>query len=388
MFNFLKKLIAPSEELTTVTGVDPQTENEFMFYEFVSTTPSYLLEAWMNKAKEVGYKFKAKYEFAISQKLSTGNFENPHKFPEYFSSTFDYIAIDFETANNNRISACAIGLSFVKNNIVVHSDKHYILPPSNEKFLKSHTEIHGIKRTDLEYAMNFKELWEYEFKKYFNNNLVVFHNASMDLSILKNSFEYYEIKPFSVSYIDTMLFAEKLGYPKKFVDLAKTLNIEIKKHHDPKDDAEVCALIFGKLISKYPNYKELIRTLTSDEKATKSYFNEAPPQILSENTKHINNYAISQEELESLSIATKGIVVTGNFDIERDIITDFFMRQGGQIKSGITTKVDYVIAGEECGWSKIQKVNELNNSKKATIKILSSNDLKYLMKKYSVENTQ
>ena len=83
-----------------------------------------------------------------------------------------------------------------------------------------------------------------------------------------------------------------------------------------------------------------------------------------------------------MTIATKGFVVTGNFDIEREIITDFLMRQGGQVKPGITAKVDYDIAGRDCGWVKIQKVNELNQSKKANIKILADIDLEFLMTKY------
>ena len=58
------------------------------------------------------------------------------------------------------------------------------------------------------------------------------------------------------------------------------------------------------------------------------------------------------------------------------------MRQGGQVKPGITSKVDYVIVGRNCGWAKIQKVNELNNKRKASIKILSDNDLGFLLRKY------
>ena len=58
--------------------------------------------------------------------------------------------------------------------------------------------------------------------------------------------------------------------------------------------------------------------------------------------------------------------------------------KGGQIKSGITGKVDFVFAGEDCGWSKIQKINDLNQSKKANIRILNEADLNYLIKKYGI----
>ena len=97
-----------------ISGVNPETDNEFLFYEFVCNTPNYILEPWIKKAKEVGYKIKPNYEQAVYEKLSHNSFINPFTFPEYFESKFDYIAIDFETANNNRLSACAIGLNFVK----------------------------------------------------------------------------------------------------------------------------------------------------------------------------------------------------------------------------------------------------------------------------------
>ena len=44
----------------------------------------------------------------------------------------------------------------------------------------------------------------------------------------------------------------------------------------------------------------------------------------------------------------------------------------------------FVFAGEDCGWSKIQKINDLNQSKKANIRILNEADLNYLIKKYKI----
>jgi DNA polymerase III epsilon subunit-like protein len=57
---------------------------------------------------------------------------------------------------------------------------------NQEKFLKTHTSIHGISYEDVEFSLNFQELWEDELSKYLSSNLLIFHNASMDLSVLKN----------------------------------------------------------------------------------------------------------------------------------------------------------------------------------------------------------
>lgn len=168
-----------------------------------------------------------------------------------------------------------------------------------------------------------------------------------------------------------MLFADKLGMPKKIKDLAESLDLEVTNHHDPEFDAKLCALIFGELTDKYPSYQELIRKIDDQPKTNNNYFNQPSEDVLEENEEHLSNYQITQNELENIDLIGKGIVITGNFSIEREEIKTFLMKIGGQIKSGITGKVDFVFAGEDCGWSKIQKINDLNQSKKANIRILN-----------------
>lgn len=200
----------------------------------------------------------------------------------------------------------------------------------------------------------------------------------------KNLYEHYNLKPYVISYIDTMLFADKLGMPKKIKDLAESLDLEVTNHHDPEFDAKLCALIFGELTDKYPSYQELIRKIDDQPKTNNNYFNQPSEDVLEENEEHLSNYQITQNELENIDLIGKGIVITGNFSIEREEIKTFLMKIGGQIKSGITGKVDFVFAGEDCGWSKIQKINDLNQSKKANIRILNEADLNYLIKKYGI----
>lgn len=152
----------------------------------------------------------------------------------------------------------------------------------------------------------------------------------------------------------------------------------------PEFDAKLCALIFGELTDKYPSYQELIRKIDDQPKTNNNYFNQPSEDVLEENEEHLSNYQITQNELENIDLIGKGIVITGNFSIEREEIKTFLMKIGGQIKSGITGKVDFVFAGEDCGWSKIQKINDLNQSKKANIRILNEADLNYLIKKYGI----
>lgn len=127
-----------------------------------------------------------------------------------------------------------------------------------------------------------------------------------------------------------MLFADKLGMPKKIKDLAESLDLEVTNHHDPEFDAKLCALIFGELTDKYPSYQELIRKIDDQPKTNNNYFNQPSEDVLEENEEHLSNYQITQNELENIDLIGKGIVITGNFSIEREEIKTFLMKIGGQ----------------------------------------------------------
>jgi len=199
----------------TVKGVNPQTENEFKFYDFVSKEPVFTLEEWYKETKRRNIPFKIEYENAIKQKIKTGEFHNPINFREYFGLDFDFIAIDFETANEKRISACALGIVFVKNDTIVNEEYYYIKPPQGQVFKPRYIDIHGITPEDVEDYDYFDHYWDGGLKDYFNNNLIIFHNASMDLSILRQLFELYKITDFDIDYLDTMNLASHLGMSKK-----------------------------------------------------------------------------------------------------------------------------------------------------------------------------
>ncbi len=377
MFNFFRK---KKKTTIKVNGVNPQTDNEYLFYDFVEKEFAFVLKSWLEDMKAKGYIFKPEYERAIREKIKTGYFKNPYNFSEYFENKFDYIAIDFETANENRISACAIGLAFVKDNRLVYMTNFYIKPPIWESFTDYHINLHGITPEKVDYASTFEELWNYELSKYFNNNLIIFHNASMDLSILKQLFEYYMIENYSIRYLDTMQLAKKTGNPTKLSDLVKKLDTEWKYNnkHNPQEDAITCACVFGDLVKLYPRYENLVGELRDRSVGKKRRKKQLTLKIENENLDCIKTYSLSKDEVEMIKIKDKGFIFTGTILTERNLAQKFIVQNGGVIKSSITSKVDYVIIGANFGWSKIQKIYELNKKKNCNIKILTDSDFECL----------
>jgi DNA polymerase III epsilon subunit-like protein len=92
----------------------------------------------------------------------------------------NYIAIDFETANEKRNSPCSIGIVVVKNGHVVEKI-HHMIRPKEMKFMPISIGIHGIRPAMVENEPEFDKVWE-KIRHHFNGNLVIAHNASFDIS--------------------------------------------------------------------------------------------------------------------------------------------------------------------------------------------------------------
>lgn len=87
----------------------------------------------------------------------------------------DFLALDFETANDQPISACELGIAVVRNYKVVESRSWLIRPPKME-FAAFNTRLHGISEADVLQERTFKELW-HELQEYFSDELLIAHNA-------------------------------------------------------------------------------------------------------------------------------------------------------------------------------------------------------------------
>lgn len=154
-----------------------------------------------------------------------------------------FIAIDFETANEKRNSACSIGIAVVENGQVVEKI-HHLIRPKEMRFLPINIGIHGIRPGMVENKSEFDKVWE-KIKHYFNDNLVIAHNASFDISVLRKCAELYDIELPSFQYICTMKLARNFY---KGIENAKlnTVNDFLGyefKHHDALYDALACSNI-------------------------------------------------------------------------------------------------------------------------------------------------
>lgn len=154
-----------------------------------------------------------------------------------------FVAIDFETANYYRDSACALGLVVVDRGRV-RMARSWMINPETSWFNLVH--VHGIRRRDVVDAPTFGDLWP-EVQPLLRGHIVAAHNAHFDMQVLRECCYAYGIRLRLPPAICTMRLAgEALGiWPRDLDRVCRRLRIPLD-HHDPLSDARACARIVNR----------------------------------------------------------------------------------------------------------------------------------------------
>jgi DNA polymerase-3 subunit epsilon len=154
----------------------------------------------------------------------------------------NFTVIDFETANSKRASACALGIVKVVNGVIEEKNA-YLIKPDDMRFDGMNIGIHGIRPNDVINEPEFDELYQRIFKDKLDKQLVVAHNASFDMSVLRKSLELYDLEFPEFDYLCTVKIAQKTWTDlenHKLDQMSRFLNFKFK-HHDALDDCLACA---------------------------------------------------------------------------------------------------------------------------------------------------
>jgi DNA polymerase-3 subunit epsilon len=152
-----------------------------------------------------------------------------------------FAALDFETANNARDSACALGVVIVEGGRIVERLYEPIRPPSRE-FLFTH--IHGLTWDDVKNAQCFDAVWARMARELAGVAFLAAHNAPFDQGVLGACCATYGLAPPAQPFVCTVQLARKQWAirPTKLPDVCNYLGIALR-HHQADSDAEACARI-------------------------------------------------------------------------------------------------------------------------------------------------
>lgn len=268
---------------------------------------------------------------------------------------YDFIAIDFETANNNFNSACSIGIAAVKNNVIVDEFYSLIKPPTLD-FNPYSVDVHGITADTVISSPTFAELWP-QISHYFNDELLVAFNASYDMNVLYNCLYKYNLDIPMLKYVCSMQLCTQLMNISKNVSLEESceyFGVDLIHHHNASDDAIACANVFIKA-NKHLNslrmdqriiiYSHLDTKFLSEIKPSKEKKTITKRTIYKKN--NIKDITTTKTEFDTTHIFyNKNFLFTGTLQkIALPTAMQHIVDCGGQLKSGISKKVDFLIVG-------------------------------------------
>lgn len=158
-----------------------------------------------------------------------------------------YTALDFETANNRRDSACSVGLAKFDEEGILIDTFYTLLKPPVGPFDRFMVSIHGIREQDVVDAPSFSQVWS-DLYDFIGESLVVAHNADFDMGILFELITALGEDCPDIRYLCTVRLA-RVMWPHfdnhKLTTISQEFGLEYRAHY-ALDDAINCGKIFGR----------------------------------------------------------------------------------------------------------------------------------------------
>lgn len=160
----------------------------------------------------------------------------------------DFVAIDFETADEHPESACSVGLVRMNSKGEVLGTWYSLIkPPYFCRFARGNTAIHGLCARDVRDAHDFAYLWP-DIRWFIGESVLVAHNARFDMGVLKSLLEYYKLEIPDTAYFCSLEVSRRV-WPllgsHALEALSERFGLKYNAHN-ALDDAGNCAKVFAK----------------------------------------------------------------------------------------------------------------------------------------------
>ena len=161
-----------------------------------------------------------------------------------------FIALDFETANEDLTSVCQVGISTFTNGIITNTFKTYIDPRDEFSFLN--IAIHGITPEDVVGSPTIEQFFPF-MHQMLGENIIV-HYTHFEKTVINQIVEKYDLLQPQINYLDASVVVRrtweefsKRGYG--LGNIAEFLGIEFN-HHDALEDSIATGKILIAAIEK------------------------------------------------------------------------------------------------------------------------------------------
>lgn len=156
----------------------------------------------------------------------------------------DFAAIDFETANMERSSVCAVGVVVVRDGEI--TERFYsLIQPEPNYYSYWCQRVHGLGHSDTDDAPVFPRVWA-QIEPLIKGLPLVAHNKTFDEGCLKAVFRCYQMDYPDYDFYCTCRTAKRrLPHLSnhRLPTVAAYCGHKIQHHHNALADAEACARI-------------------------------------------------------------------------------------------------------------------------------------------------
>lgn len=249
---------------------------------------------------------------------------------DHLNKTYRFIAIDVETANQQRSSICQIGLAMVALNGDVETIGFFVDP--EQRFDGFNIRLHGIDEHVVRGAPTFDSVMQV-LRPLLERHTLIQH-STFDKAAFNAASDHYSVPELRANWIDSVQIARKAWPELKgkgkgkgghgLANLKKHLNLCFE-HHDAEEDARAAAEVV------------LLAEAATDE----NFANLVKPK----KQKYQTSVAISGNQNGALY----GHVAcfTGQLSMSRVEAATFAAGAGIAIKTGVSKKVTLLVVGDQ-----------------------------------------
>jgi DNA polymerase-3 subunit epsilon len=264
----------------------------------------------------------------------------------------NFLAIDFETANAQRGSACALGWAQFQAGRLFDSGRLLINPQlSDEQWDAFNISIHGIKPEDVRGAPMFAEVWSIVAPHTAADPLVA-HNASFDMSVLRAEFARWGMTPDPFRYVCSARLS-RAAWPEMLSVSLPVVADELKialDHHNPCSDATASGQILLAAVERIG-----VASIADALKKTGRQWGEVRPDLgwMPFGTGHTGVRAADMSANtnsfdKNHPLFGRVVAFTGALDsMTRREAFQVVLNAGGQPADGVTKATNILVCGEQ-----------------------------------------
>ncbi|MDB6177920.1 exonuclease domain-containing protein [Paracoccus sp. Z330] len=247
---------------------------------------------------------------------------------DFLGTSYKFVAVDVETANENSHSICQIGLALVDHDNTIRTYSCFVNP--RENFARFNIDLHGINHRKVAGAPAFPEIFG-TLSDFLNRHILIQH-STFDRGAFNGACDLAAIEKIKSQWIDSVQIARRAWPEFKgngghgLANLKNELRLDFD-HHDAGEDARAAAQV----------------VLLAEERLGVAF-----DSILTRNpTKRSYPKRVSIPGNEAGPLHGKTVCFTGKLGMSRDEAAQIAAQSGLTVRTGVSKKLNILVVGDQ-----------------------------------------